>query len=186
MRQLCFDTESDYFKSPTISVGEPEDHRQYFRERENASDSDCAVVYDSQTRRYRQFSNTQVDALVELLAAGDELVSHSGKWVDLIVLEHACGDERIAPLWKIPHHDLFEIFPLQSVDALARRFIPEKRIAEWEAGYQRRQQAAMAQWPSVNGWNRHKQFIAVKLAKARFDVQRTFAVFGATRRTIAK
>jgi hypothetical protein len=128
MRQLCFDTESDYFKKPTTSVGEPEDHRQYFRERGKRFRFDCAVVYDSQTRRYRQFSSTQVDALVELLAAGDELVSHSGKWVDLIVLEHACGEERIAPLWKIPHYDLFEIFPFQSVNALGPVWIHREAI----------------------------------------------------------
>src|SRR5205085_1302285 len=93
---------------------------------------------------------------------------------DLFVLEHACGEARIAPLWQIPHRDLFDIFNWQSLETLARRFAPD-RVPTWEREYERRWTGAAKRY----GRTSHECFLAEKMAKARLDVQRTYAVFRA-------
>ena len=96
MKRLCFDTESNYFKRPGTAIGRPEDHIEHFRGRNFRFD--CAVVYDESSDSFHEFDNSQAAELVTILASATELVSHSGRWVDLMVLEHACGEEHIKPL----------------------------------------------------------------------------------------
>ncbi len=175
VKRLCFDTESNYWKPAGSSVGTPEEHREYLRDRKIRFD--CAVVYDAQSRRYRSFTSEQLDHLVELLASADELVSHSGRRVDLIVLEHLCGEERVAPLWSIPHHDLLEVFCLHSVASLAQTFVYEERLSEMERAYRRRLAWVDRKWPVVNEWRSQENFIGQRMAKARFDVERIWAVY---------
>ena len=60
-----------------------------------------------------------------MLATADELISHSGKRHDLLVLEQVCGSEHVVPIWDIPHIDLFEVHNWASVETLARRYVPD-------------------------------------------------------------
>jgi len=178
VRRLCFDTESNYFKRGDTGVGDPDAHREFFRQRGEKFAFHCAVVYDSRSGKFREFRREKAEALVTLLGSADELVSHSGRRVDLLVLEHACGEDRIAPLWRLRHHDLFDIFDWQSLNALAKRFVPDRLVA-WELAYERRVSRAERRWPTKNDWASNELFIAQKLAKARFDVEKTWGVFEA-------
>jgi len=171
MKRLCFDTESDYFKPPTSAVGSIDYHRAYLRDKQLRFD--CAVVYDEETGKYHEFNDQQANELVTMLAEADELISHSGTRVDLIVLEHVCGQDNIAPLFWISHHDLFDIHNWSSLDSLARQYLPGDRLAALQHDFDTR-------WKQVCTLTDHESFIAGKLAKARFDVERTYAVFMAT------
>lgn len=165
MKRLCFDTESNYFMPPTCS-GNVEGYQEYWRHR--ALRFDCAVVFDQETDEYREFTRENVSDLVAMLKTADELISHSAPYVDLIVLEHACGEAAVAPLRQIKHHDIREMGNWSSVATLAKRYAPD-RVAGWEADYESRLTKAAALG--------EESFIAGKLAKARFDVERTYAVF---------
>ena len=175
MKRLCFDTESTYWKSPGSGVGTPDEHRKYFQRLNIRFKLHCAVVYDASTGRYVDFVRNEVGALVKLLLSADELISHSGKWVDQLVLEHECGIERVEPLTRIPHHDLFDLLPLQSLDALTKSFVPDQDT-KMRRDFERRMRAAKEHEPKVDG------FIFQKLAKARYDVERTWAIFEALQR----
>jgi hypothetical protein len=100
MKRLCFDTESNYFKSPTSGIGEPAAHREYFRSLGKRFRFDCGVVYDAESNIYLEFKRDEAAALVEVLTTADELISHSGRRADFIVLEYSLGKERVGPLWK--------------------------------------------------------------------------------------
>lgn len=169
MKRLCFDTESNYFKPPGSGIGSPDYHREYFRTRPLRFD--CAVVYDESTESYHEFNNTQAFELLGMLASATTLVSHSGKRVDLIVLEHACGEDRIKPLWQIPHHDLFEMCQWSSLDDLTHKYASNIDLQSQLDYKARIAQADLLKPPA--------DFIPSKLAKARYDVERTFAVFHA-------
>jgi hypothetical protein len=63
---------------------------------------------------------------------------------------------------------------------LALRFVPEiKRRCDRE--YLEAKERAAKQWPVVDGWVSNELFITEKLAKARRDVELTYAVFKASR-----
>ena len=176
MKRLCFDTESTYYKSPYSPIGDPAWHREYFRKMGKKFEFHCGVIYNAKARKYREFSRGKARAFVDLLSTADELISHSGRRVDLIVLEHSCGEEAVAPLWEIPHWDLFYIHNWESLTDLARRLIPrlnkrcDRRLKEANV-------RAAARWPVVNNWVSESLFIAEKLAKARRDVELTYRVF---------
>lgn len=169
VKRLCFDTDSSYFKPYGSEVVSPEDLRDYFERLGKRFTFYCAVVYDPTADRFFEFGRGQASALVQLLATADELISHSGRYADFLVLEHACGREAVDPLRRIRHHDLFDIFGLKSVDALAREHVPDHE-RELRREYDRRFKAAESAFDS---------FIAEKLAGARFDVERIWAIFQA-------
>ena len=165
MRRMTFDTESDRYKPPGTAVGSVEGNREYLRKRKIRFD--CALVYDDLTAKFYEFANKEAVECVKFLKLADEIISHSGRRADLIVLEHACGEDTVAPLWDIKHHDLMEICNLESVETLANRYVPEKALL-LKAEFNK-------QWAEAS--NAQNYFIAGKLAKARFDVARTHAVF---------
>lgn len=173
MKRLCFDTESNYFMRPGTGVGTPEAHREHWRGRNLRFD--CGVVFDEETGHYHEFGNNRAFELLELLASADELITHSGLRVDLIVLDHACGEDRVAPLWQIEHHDLMEICSMTSLDDLARQFIPDQSQLMHKE-YKLRIEPLDIECKLKN-WSDEKNFIATKIAKARYDVERTYAVF---------
>jgi hypothetical protein len=135
MKRLCFDTESDYFKEPLSPIGGVEFHREYMRDqvaKHGLIRFDCGVVYDEENQEYREFRNNQANELVTVLATADELISHSGPRHDLLVLEQVCGEDRVAPLWQIAHHDLFDLCSWANLDSLTREYVPEDRLHEIE------------------------------------------------------
>ena len=69
----------------------------------------------------------------------------------------------------------------QSLDALSARYLSDD-LPRLVASYQHRIAKAERRWPLVNGWRGRNRFIAEKLAKARFDVERTDRVFRAYKR----
>jgi len=179
MKRLCFDTESNYSKAD-LGVGSIQAHREYMRNvvAKNKFRFDCAVVYDDENRQYREFRNNQADELVTVLAKADELISHSGQRHDLLVLEQVLGEDRVALLWQITHHDLFDLFNWASLDCLARQYIPEDRLREITCARKNRIEQADERWPEERpNWRPSEHFIDCKLAKAWFDVERTYAVF---------
>jgi hypothetical protein len=105
MKRLCFDTESDHYRHPLAGIGDVELHREEMRESKSKIRFDCGVVYDEENDKYLEFRNDQAAELVGFLATADELVSQNGKRCDLPVLERVCGEDRVAPLWQIKHHD---------------------------------------------------------------------------------
>ena len=173
MRRLCFDTESTYFMRPGSGVGTPEAHREYWRGKN--LHFHCGVVFDEEAGRYFEFSSNRAVELLELLASADELVSHSGRLVDLIVPEHACGEDRVAPLEKIVHHDLMEMCQMTSLANLSQQFIPNQ-LQAMENEYRARVEPLDRECKLKN-WSDNENFVATKMAKARFDVERTYAVF---------
>jgi len=182
MKRLCFDTESNYFKSD-LSVGSIQYHRECMENwlaRGNRIRFDCAVIYDEQTERHYEFRGNQADDLVEMLAGADELISHSGQRHDLVILEHVSGTDRIAPLWRITHHDLFDIFNWSSLDDLANKLISEHRLRDFKAARDRHVEKAGERFPEERrNFRPPDYFVECRLAKARFDVDRTYAVFRA-------
>ena len=110
-----------------------------------------------------------------MLATADELISPSGKRHDLLVLEQVCGEDQVAPLWQIAHHDLFDLCNWTSLDSLAQQYIPEDQLHENERAYKERIKRADVRWPEERpGWrSTNENFFEYKLAKARFDVERT-------------
>lgn len=178
-RRLCFDTESDYFK-PDIGIWEIEDHREYMKLRIDKYGPirfDCAVVYDEENACYKEFDDAQASSLVAMLATADELISHSGKRHDLLVLEQVCGCGFPTHIWQIRHRDLLDVQSWASVESLARQYVSGRRLAEWKDGYTKRIAEADRQWPELGpGFRPHEHFVAYKLAKARFDVERTYAI----------
>jgi hypothetical protein len=166
MRRLCFDTESEYYKSPTSGIGSVEDHRAYFGDKRFLFY--CGVLYDESADKYFEFRRGEATKLIEMLKSADEIISHSGPRVDLIVLEHACGIESVAPIRLIKHHDLFDIGRWFSLDYLAKHYCPNC-VSEWNANYERRWRQARAE--------NEDSFVDEKLAKAHYDVERTYAVY---------
>jgi hypothetical protein len=102
MRIICFDTESGHhFHSQRWQYGSDASFiaaRLEAAEVMNATDKKFygAVIYDFERREYREFARSEVDRLVSILSRADLLVSHSGVFKDLVVLEDVCGIERIA------------------------------------------------------------------------------------------
>jgi hypothetical protein len=181
VRRLCFDTESNYFKEPLSGIGGVEFHREYMRDwvaKHGPIRFDCGVVYDEENQEYREFRNDQANELVAVLATANELISHSGQRHDLLVLEQVCGEDRVAPLWQIAHHDLFDLCNWASLDSLARQYVPEERLDAYNRAWENRRKQADVRWPEERpGWRPNQHFIEWQLAKARFDVERTYAVF---------
>jgi hypothetical protein len=139
---------------------------------------DCGVVYDEENQEYREFRNNQANELVTVLATADELISHSGQRHDLLVLEQVCGEDRVAPLWQITHHDLFDIYHWAPLNSLTREYIPENRLHEMERTAANRVSQADADWPEISpGHWPDQNFNERRLAQARFDVEHTYAVF---------
>ncbi|MBI2718979.1 MAG: hypothetical protein HYX36_09500 [Rhizobiales bacterium] len=174
MKRLTFDTESNYFMPPGSGIGSVDAHRDYWRGKNLRFD--CGVVFEEETGKYREFDDKQTFDLLALLTTAAELVSHSGPRVDLIVLEHACGEDRVAPLHRIKHHDLMEIHNMVSLDDLSKDYIGPFDFRVMETRYRQRIGALDAECKRVN-WSDHANFIATKMAKARYDVERTYAVF---------
>jgi hypothetical protein len=87
-------------------------------------------------------------------------------------LEHHCGAERIESLQRVRHHDLFEFFPAKGLDLLSRRFIPDQEL-EMRRDFECRVRLAREPAPGLDGR------VFEKIAKARFDVERTWAIFEA-------
>jgi hypothetical protein len=169
MRRLCFHTESDRFVS-LLGVLDP------------GSRFDCAVVYDEENNKYLEFRNDQAAELIDCLATADELISCNGREHDLCMLENVCGENRVAPLRKITHHDLCDLHSLSSLNDLVRRYnIPEDRLREIEQARDNRLKAAEERWPEERtGWRSGDDyFIERQLARAWYDVERTYLVFKA-------
>jgi hypothetical protein len=170
MRKLCFDTESNYFRPPELGVGSIDDHRDYFHQTYNKANPmrfDCACVYDVDADTYYEFRREQISELVELLGTAGLLISHSGKRVDLLVLDLVRGEEQIRPLFDIDHFDLFDECSRESVESLARKLCNDD-LAVWDKDYQ-------ARYARSN--STPDPFIEGKMAKARFDVQCTYGVY---------
>ena len=101
MKRMCFDTESDYFK-PQIGISEIEFHRECMQENVRAKRIrfDCAVVYGEAADRDHEFKDSDVDAVIAILGTADELISHSGKRHDLLVLEQVGGARPYRPFFQ--------------------------------------------------------------------------------------
>lgn len=187
MRRLCFDTESNYVKSATSPVGDLDYHREWINNftRTRKIRWDCAVVYDEAEQEYREFGSQQTDELVIFLATADELISHSGQRHDLLILENILGVERVRPLLQVRHHDLFDICHWNNLEELTRRYVPERvlelkrndaaRLSDIDARF------PLTRWGSTDRWRSDENFLEGKFAKARFDVECTYAVWDALR-----
>ena len=173
MKRLCFDTESNYFKHQ-LGIGDIEYHRQCMRDflLTQKIRFDCGVVYDEANDCYHEFRDTESSSLVALLETADELISHSGTRHDILLLEQICGTNRVSVLWSIPHRDLLDVGNWASLDNLARQHIPQL-LPAMEKAKRARQEEANQRWPRTSQEN----FVKSKLVKARFDVERTYAIF---------
>lgn len=183
MKRLCFDTESNYYKPQGSTIGDLDHHRDWIRQfvQRKPIRWDCAVVYDEQTKEHLNFNANQIGDLLKLLATADELISHSGRRVDLLILEELCGVRRVDPILRLQHHDLFDLYNWTNLDDLTLRYLPHQ-TALFEADYQRRLHEADDLYPatrrgSTDNWRSEGHFIARRIAKARFDVERTYAVW---------
>jgi hypothetical protein len=173
MKRLYFDTESNYFKHQ-LGIGDVAYHRQCMREflLTQKIRFDCAIAYDEENDCYHEFRETENGTLVALLETADELISHSGTRHDILFLEQLCGAARVSALWSIPHRDLLDIGNWSSLDNLARQHIAHL-LPSMENEKRARQEEADKRWPRSSREN----FVEFKLAKARFDVERTYAIF---------
>lgn len=183
--RMCFDTESDYIKRE-IGIESIEYHRdcmEQFVQRGGKIRFDGGVIYDEAEDRYHEFTGDQAGMLVAMLATADELISHSGSRHDLIILEQICGAETIAPIFQIPHHDLLDVCGWAALDSLTQRYAGD-RVAQFEGDHQRRLCDINVRYPPVDrphykNWTNSENWLARKIAKARFDVERTYAVWRA-------
>ncbi len=126
-------------------------------------------MYEESTEKYFEFKSQEAAELVSMLSGADEIISHSGSRADLIVLEHACGEDRLAQFRQLKHHDLFYLCNAQSLDSLTTLYVPD-RIPVWKADLEKRLEQAWA-------LGIESRSIPISLAKARDDVERTYAVF---------
>jgi hypothetical protein len=171
LKRLCFDSGSSYFKPHGSEVVSPEELRDYFQRRGQRFTFHCAVVYDASNDRFLEFGRGEARAFLDTLSVADELVSHSGRYADFLVLEHECGQAAVEPLRHIRHHDLLDIFGLISVETLARELVPD-----YERSLRREYDGRMKAAQSASD-----PFIAEKLAGARFDVERIWAILQSRR-----
>jgi hypothetical protein len=173
VKRFCFDTESNYFKHQ-LGIGDVEYHRQCMRENllKQKIRFDCGIVYDEAKDCYYEFRDMESSSLVALLKSADELISHSGTRHDILLLEQVCGATCVSALWSIPHHDLLDIGNWSSLGNLARQHVPHLLLA-MENAKKTRQDGVDKRWPRSSREN----FVEFKLAKARFDVERTYAIF---------
>lgn len=107
MRRMCFDTASNYhrhFTDPYLNT--PDDTRAFFRARygEVLPRFLRATVFDSSTKRYRDF--TDYRKLFDFLITADELISFNGRIWDLVILEKLVGEDSAQQLRQKPHYDL--------------------------------------------------------------------------------
>jgi len=181
LRRLCFDTENSYFKSG-IGIASAETHRTLIQERHALRPIrlKCAVVYDEVEGHFHEFHPHQLEALVDCLLSADLLISHSGTRHDLPILECLAGEERTAPLFRLPHHDLLDELPWASVENHARHYVPvlwEQYAAEYD---ERRASVIAADKSGKENSLTNGSYLLLELAKATFDVKCTYAVYEAT------
>jgi hypothetical protein len=182
LKRLCFDTESNYYKDPRSGTGDIEAHKALMLDTVTRTPLrfDCAVVFDEETGQHHEFGGSQAADAVALLATADELISHSGLRHDLLILEHLCGVDALAVIWTIPHHDLFDLHNWSSLKNLALQYIPQRYAALGRAWSERHASADKLYPPTPWGqgqWRSDENFLITRLAKARFDVDCTYAVF---------
>jgi len=182
MRRLCFDTESDAYNRD-IGVLEVDTSREQVAElhRRRPITFHCAVLYDEHENQFEEFRSVDLPALVAKLATADVLITQNGKRWDMPLLEQVCGANSITPLWSIEHKDLMDLTNWQKLDHIAPQYIPDQ-LPGMELAYHERLAEADrlfpgVRWGSTENFRSNDHFIACKLAKARFDVERTFAVF---------
>lgn len=171
MRTMCFDTESSYCRDGLLPPVSIERQRRWVHER--GFKFDCGAVYDAKQGRAKEFTDPL--EFLAVLRRADRLVSHSGKWVELPILEVACGIDAVADLWSKPHCDLFQVFGLQSVDALAKEFVPDL-FTSVDDEYLNRIRTAKLRWPDI-GLTKDERRQEDKCAKAIRDVKLEYAVF---------
>jgi hypothetical protein len=83
----------------------------------------------------------------------------------------------VSPLHQIAHHDLFDIFSWTSLDDLAQKHIA-RLLPDLGAALRQQQARADERWPELRpNFRPHGYFIDCHLASARWDVERTYAVF---------
>jgi hypothetical protein len=183
IKRLCFDTESDYYKGE-IWILTVEDHREHMQKKilqRGPIVFQGGVVCNEASGQYYEFRSDQASELILLLGTADELVSHSGLRHDLLVLEQVCGPDAVSALWSIPHRDLLDMHSYNSVESLARQFVPH-RFEEAKASFAARLVEIQKNYPSTS-WGPLKNhqspenIQAGKLAKARYDVELTLAIF---------
>ncbi|WP_374308752.1 hypothetical protein [Dongia sp.] len=172
MRYICFDTESAYYRDKRDGFATLAEQREFIAK--NKFRFDCAVAYDSASGKYHSFKTAE--RLVNRLLLADQLVSHSGKLVDLLILEQVCDGAGVQALLQKRHTDLFELGGSQSLDTLAQRLIPSTKSRE-ELRYEAHCAAINRMLPDKNGWQPDGKRYALKLAKARRDVALTRGVF---------
>jgi hypothetical protein len=179
VRRLTFDTESNYYRNPSLGIGSIEHHREFVTQMAQTKGLrfDCAVVHDNTTELFHEFRDNQIDELLTLLGTADELVTHSGKRVDLPILERFSGRADLATLWAKTHHDLMEIYDWQSLANLSDKYLKQDDLALMKDRCTRRCQNNLGA--------DNECFIQTRLAKANFDVERTVAVFDCWLRSIS-
>ncbi|HEU5351478.1 MAG TPA: hypothetical protein VFU55_07755 [Terracidiphilus sp.] len=121
---MCFDTASSYFHDFRDGfLTTPDDARAYFRNQ--TFEFHAATVFDSSTRRYRDFIDYR--KLFDFLITADELVTFNGLICDLIVLEERMGGkEMVQQLWQKPHYDIAGVNNYQSLPDTISIRLPKK------------------------------------------------------------
>ena len=182
MRRLCFDTESSAYNRDIGVVSDVDTSREQMAElhRRETIRFDCGVLYDEHENQFEEFTSRELPALVAKLATADVLITQNGKRWDIPILEQLCGSTATS-LRSIKHKDLMELTNWQTLNSLAKHYISD-RLPGMEQAYHERLAKADRRFPGCR-WGSSENFrppeylIACKLAKARFDVERTFTVF---------
>ncbi len=180
MRRLCFDTESSAWNY-SIGITDVESSREEMaiQNQRRRIRFDCAVIYDEESQNFLEF--TDPEALVGVLATASVLISQNGRRHDLPLLEQICGSERVAALWSITHHDLIDVTGWQGLDALSACYLQAELPGLIEAKEAGEAKASSdhpgRQWGADPNFRPPAYLIACKLAKARFDVERTYRVY---------
>lgn len=172
--RICFDIETGFYWNMLDGWLEAGALRPHLRSERTEIRFDCVVLYDAANRRHFELVDTQLHKAIELLRSADELISFNGRAWDLPILEHIVGRKRFGrDLWTKTHHDLSGWHEERSLDRLAEKIIPG-RIQELKKKADDR--FAILRKKEIG------EFIAGRLAKCRFDVDRTYAVFRAYQR----
>jgi hypothetical protein len=165
-RHICFDIETNYFRSPTSGfINTPDQARSEIESWSNELRFDAAVVFDDEFGQFADFGSPT--ELIEFLKGADELVSFNGRTWDLPLLERFVGKANCKSLWDKPHHDLRGWLDCDLLIS-AKRSCPDLfgRSDELSREY-------LDEYLKKGKGD----FVAFKFAKARIDVRLTYALF---------
>lgn len=166
MRRMCFDTESNAFQSHNTSMREDVEFH-------------AGCVYEEAIDTYYKFGRAQANEMLGLLLSADQLIAQHARW-DIEVLERSTKNKGTA-LWSIPIWDIAHFEPrYQTLDDRTLACLPELG-ASMKLDYDTERAAIDTQYPGspwgVGTWRPNAYFDCDKLAKAVYDVRRTYAVW---------